>query len=107
MRVPGVDVSKQARRLKLLEVTPELLIEWFKDMSTPRIYVQRGFPDDAKVVGCHWDQEYRRILITIESDAFKPRYSWEVLEIMPSPEFTTYELQFGGDGELHTRGFSQ
>lgn len=66
--VPTVHVP--SHRVKLISITPELLVEWWKGMDTPRMLSAKGLPADALVVNCAFDIERGLIRILIASKTF-------------------------------------
>lgn len=80
MRVPELTIPP-SRRLRLLILQPDLLIEFFKSLDGSRVYECKGLPADAEVRSCHWDVQYQRFLIAIHSEDFPETRPGMVLEM--------------------------
>ena len=61
------------RKIKTLRISFEALIELFKTNSEHDFIVNRGFPDDAKIINVQTDFPHSNsFIIAVESETFEP-----------------------------------
>jgi hypothetical protein len=75
-RKERLDAAVQERRVVLLPIDPEMLVEMFRDHGRVRQrYHFRGLPEDVRVIGAHQDPHRitrDSILLHVASPAFAP-----------------------------------
>lgn len=94
--VPQPDVT-QARRIAILEVSPEVFIQFCQREDTTRRYVVTDpIPDDARMVGGEYDPFRRVFRLLLMSEAFE---LVEPLHVPPkiSPQ-PSIRIEYLGDG---------
>jgi hypothetical protein len=88
------------RRLAILQITPELLLELFKPGTRTWEVTKNALPLDARVAGVGvkrassfwYDPDTHAIAIVIESESFAEQLPGTVLPNVDPPECTRREL---------------
>jgi hypothetical protein len=87
-RIPGIQVNP--RRVVLIAVSPELLIEWWKEMQRGPITLScDGIPLDARVVGSTFDRERDVFVMKLESESFPLHHEGDAIQYV-NPTFTRH-----------------
>lgn len=61
--------TEQARRVRAFFVSPEALVDLFRE-GNPVALSFKGLPADARFVSAYYEPEYRQFLIAVESESW-------------------------------------
>lgn len=61
--------EQEPRRLKLLSIEPDLL-KGLLSLDGTKAFTIKGMPEDARIVGATFDNDYQRITLLVESKTF-------------------------------------